>query len=150
MGSGCKHRMNGFYGYVVAISESLNGTVQCALKSEKLDTNNQPTDDRWWDIAMLEKCDGGDHGVPVEEPAKTGLKLGDEVRHFSGFTGVAIEHVVYMNGCRYFGVMPKTDDPSKMPEIQYIPCQYLEKLDTKPVKTQSDPVGGPPTKAPII
>lgn len=51
--------------------------------------------------------------------------LGKKVRDaVTGFEGIAVSEVNYINGCRQFCVQPKSTD-GKMPEGQYIDHQRL-------------------------
>lgn len=55
------------------------------------------------------------------------IKLGSKVRDsVSGFEGVAIARVEYLNGCTQYGVLPKIPADGKMPDAVYIDYQRLE------------------------
>ncbi len=60
--------------------------------------------------------------------------LGQRVRDtVTGFEGIAIGRVVYINGCHQYLVkpkcVPKDDEPMKQPEGWYIDDQSLELVD---------------------
>ena len=68
----------------------------------------------------------------MEKPAK--FILGQRVRDtVTGFEGIAIGRVVYINGCHQYLVKPrcevKKDEPMKQPEGWYIDDQSLELVD---------------------
>lgn len=74
--------------------------------------------------------------------------LGQRVRDVvTGFEGIAIGRVVYINGCHQYLVKPqcvhKEDEPMKQPEGWYIDDQSLELVDEgildPPVLSTLDP-----------
>ena len=74
-----------------------------------------------------------------------GTRLKDLV---SGFEGIAIARVEYMNGCVQYYLKPKLDKDGKMLEAQSIDCNQLVVLDdglNKPVEKEEKkeiPKGG--------
>lgn len=149
MGVSAKHIIIGIEGIVTCKSEALNGTVQYAITQSGLNHEGNPFDTKWYDEVFLVRTET--NACAVTEPAQTDIVLGNTVEHISGFVGVALERVEYLNGCVFIGVMPKTDDSSKLPEMQYLPCQYLNiHMETEIVKSASDEKGGPATKAPTM
>jgi hypothetical protein len=57
------------------------------------------------------------------------VQLGETVRDVvSGFTGMAVRKVTYVNGCIQFEVQPKVAEAGKMPESQYFDHQRLESV----------------------
>jgi hypothetical protein len=57
------------------------------------------------------------------------ITLGQKVRdQITGFEGIAVAKVEYINGCIQFGIKPKSTD-GKMPETVYLDEQTLEVVD---------------------
>lgn len=76
------------------------------------------------------------------------IQLGNKVRcTVSGFTGIAISRVEYMNGCVQFGIKPKVGKDGKLEESIYIDCEQLEVVGPG-VKIAPKQSGGPSTDAP--
>ena len=70
------------------------------------------------------------------------IKLGQKVRDkVTGFEGIAIAKVEYLNGCVQFCVKPKAVD-SKMLEGEYIDDGQLEVVDDG-ATIKDEPNGGP-------
>jgi FAD synthase len=72
----------------------------------------------------------------MEQEIKLGMKVRDKV---SGFEGIAITRVEFLNGCVQIGVKPKINKDGKMEEAHHIDIQQLEVVgtgvNTKPQKT---------------
>lgn len=149
MGHSAKNIITGIEGIVTARSETLNGTIQFCVTPEGVTPDGKPHEIKWMDEALLVGTDA--NAMVAHELTKTNIVLGTTVEHFSGFRGIALERIEYINGCVYIGVMPKTDDPNKMPEIQYTPCQYLTvHAEETLVESDSDGNGGPSSHAPTM
>lgn len=55
------------------------------------------------------------------------LKLGNVAKcRLTGFTGVVIAKVEYINGCIQYGVRPRVDKDNKFPDAIYIDAEQLE------------------------
>lgn len=151
---GCEiyHIVTGISGIAAGRSESLNGTVQYSIKQQDFDkANGRNFDDIWVDEGLIQyKGTGLLSDKQFPEPTVTDIQLGQTVEHISGFKGVAMERVTYINGCVLFGVLPKTKDPNVLPEMQFLASQYLKTKPVKPVKSERDPNGGPSSKAPSL
>lgn len=75
------------------------------------------------------------------------IKLGSKVKDtVTGFKGIAVSKVEYINGCVQYGVVPKTKDNSQ-PQVEYIDYQQLAVL-SKPKKIKSSDTGGPQSYKP--
>jgi len=69
------------------------------------------------------------------------IKLGSEVKDkVTGFIGIAISRVEYLNGCIQYGVKPKAKE-NKMPEVEYIDESQLKVLRT-PEELNANGIGG--------
>ena len=69
------------------------------------------------------------------------IKLGDRVVDIvTGFTGVVISRIEYINGCIQFGVKPKADKTG-MKSAEYIDEKEL-KIVGKPVVMEKKRTGG--------
>ena len=76
------------------------------------------------------------------------IKLGDHVRDkVSGFEGIAVAKVKYLNGCLQFGIKSKIGSDGKMPESEYVDWQQLERID-KGIDLRTKQVGGPQSDCP--
>ena len=77
---------------------------------------------------------------------KTNIVLGNKVKDVvTGFTGVAISKVEYLNGCIRYCVMPMVGKDGKMPDGEYVDEGQLVIVDTEilPSKDKKEPTGGP-------
>jgi hypothetical protein len=150
LGNKIKSKISGLEGIAIAKSSSLSGSVQFCIKRMVLNEKSEELKSSWVDIQELVFSDKGITEEHQIEHQKINFNLGDTVTHFNGFTGVAIEVIKYLNGCTSIGVMSKTSDGNKMPEIEYISLQYLTKIDETKVEVNSVPLGGPSTNAPTM
>lgn len=70
------------------------------------------------------------------------IKLGCKVRDtVSGFEGIVVARVEYLNGCTQCAVLPKIGEDGKMPTAEYIDHQRLEVTDA-PLKVVASDTGG--------
>jgi hypothetical protein len=70
------------------------------------------------------------------------MKLGNLVRDtVTGFEGIAVSEVKYINGCRQFCIQPKAGADGKFPEGQYIDHQRLEVIGDGVALPSSDTGG---------
>lgn len=74
------------------------------------------------------------------------IELGDKVRcKHTGFTGIAVAKIEYINGCTQYAVLPKVKAGEKYPEDVGIDDTSLEVV-TKKKKTsvtkKKKPIGG--------
>ncbi len=75
------------------------------------------------------------------------IKLGDKVKDLvTGFTGVVVSRIEYINGCVQFGIVPKADK-DKMHDCQYVDWQRLQSVGTA-ISLPSQETGGPQFDAP--
>lgn len=75
------------------------------------------------------------------------IKLGNKARDkVTGFEGIAISKIEYLNGCIQFCIKPKSDN-GKMPGGEYIDIQQLEFIDDG-VAVEAKPTGGENMGAP--
>jgi len=150
LGNKIKSKVTGFEGVSTSKSTSLSGSVQFNIRPNGLTKDLDPITGQWYDVQELEKIDDGISGDYDLKPVTTDISLGDTVVHMNGFEGVAMEFVEYLNGCVYFGVMPKVGKDNKMPDLEYIPVQYLTVKEGKKKETSTSPTGGPATGAPMM
>jgi hypothetical protein len=76
------------------------------------------------------------------------IVLGSEVKDkVTGFKGVAVARVEYLNGCAQYCVKPKMAKDGKMPEGQYIDDDQLEVIG-KGIVIPVDNLGGPSSDTP--
>lgn len=76
------------------------------------------------------------------------IKLGDKVKDkISGFTGIAVSRIEYINGCIQYGVKPRVKKNGEMPDIQYIDEKQLS-IISKKVRIKKERTGGPQSDAP--
>ena len=73
-----------------------------------------------------------------------GQKVKDKV---TGFTGIAISRVEYLNGCVQFCIKPEMVKKGEMPEGQYIDDMQLEVVG-RGLSIPSEPDGGPMSDMP--
>ena len=149
---GCEieHIVTGMKGICGGYLDSLNGSVQYCLKRPGTDKDGKTYGDKWLDALGVKYVGKGKIAeLNIVEETETDIELGMTVKHLNGFKGIAMERVVYLDGCVHFGVMAKTDKDNKMPELQYIACQYLSQVVTKKkVESEADDRGGPESSAP--
>jgi len=71
------------------------------------------------------------------------IELGNKVRDkVTGFEGIAIAKIEYINGCIQFCVKPKVKEDGKMPDGEYIDVDDLE-IVYKGIIIEVDSTGGP-------
>jgi hypothetical protein len=79
------------------------------------------------------------------------IKLGQEVKDIvTGFTGIVMSQIEYLNGCKRYGISPKVGKDNKMEEWTYVDEQQLvvisegilTKIHSETKATKSE-VGGP-------
>lgn len=145
LGVKAKNNVNGFEGVITAKSIRLNGNISYLLSQQEL-KDGEHKKGQWYDEQVL-KSDGKIIVEPTEL-AKTDVNLGDKVKHYSGFIGVAEERIDYLNGCVYFHVMPKVKKENELPKTEFIASQYLEVVKKKEVKSKPESTGGPSSLAP--
>lgn len=76
------------------------------------------------------------------------IRLGQTVKdRVTGFTGIAISRVEYLNGCVQFCVKPRMRKSGEMPEGHYIDDVQLEVVGDG-VSIPSEPGGGPMADVP--
>jgi len=79
---------------------------------------------------------------------KKKITLGNEVRDIvTGFKGIAVARVEYINGCVQYCVKPQTGEDNKMPEGEYLDVQQLEVVSDG-VTLELIPTGGPQRDCP--
>lgn len=79
---------------------------------------------------------------------KNEIKLGSKVRcKVTGWEGIAIGRLEYLNGCVQYGVKPGLDKDGKMRDAQYIDSQQLEVIGDG-LNVTPEKIGGPSTDAP--
>ena len=63
----------------------------------------------------------------------------------SGFTGVAVSKIEYMNGCIQFNIQPKCKDDNTMVKAEWFDAEQVKLVSNKRiVKKKKKPTGGPP------
>ena len=74
------------------------------------------------------------------------IGLGQKVRDaVTGFEGIAISRVEYLNGCVQYCVKPRVGQENKMPDGEYIDSQQLEvveAMDEVIARPVVEPTGG--------
>lgn len=71
------------------------------------------------------------------------LELGQRMRdRVTGFEGIAIARVEYLNGCIQYCLKPEMGENGKMPEGEYIDDQQLEVIGVG-LSLEKEPDGGP-------
>ena len=80
----------------------------------------------------------------------TKIKLGSEVEDkVSGFTGIAVARIMYLNGCARISVQPKIDKEGKLPISEYFDEPQLTVVTSKVVSKGSKDTGGPNRYIPL-
>jgi len=71
------------------------------------------------------------------------MKLGDKLQdRVTGFTGIAVAEIQYLNGCKQFCIKPRMSEDGKMPEGQYIDIHQLQLVPVDRVAPASISPGG--------
>jgi len=75
------------------------------------------------------------------------FELGEQLKDIvTGFEGIAVARIEYLNGCVQYGIKPKLGEESKkkgdFPESQYIDVEQLERIGDG-IKAERNTVGGP-------
>jgi len=77
------------------------------------------------------------------------IELGEKVEDMvTGFKGIAISKIEFLNGCVQYGVKPKTKKSGEMSEVQYIDEEQLKRIG-KGVKTKRTYNGGEKKDLPV-
>lgn len=108
LGNLVKDKLTGFHGTASSRHAHLSGMVQFGVSPQQkkgaLDLPEAHTFDEC--ILVVEKI-GIAKSLPVAEPVT--IKLGEEIEDIvSGFRGIAVEIVTFINGCNYVGFVSKT------------------------------------------
>ena len=76
------------------------------------------------------------------------ITLGNKVKDIvTGFEGIAIAKIEYLNGCKQFCVQPPVDKDGKRPDGVYLDHQQLEVVSIG-VAIEGKGTGGPSSNAP--
>lgn len=76
------------------------------------------------------------------------IELGNKVKCMvTGFTGIAVSKVYYINGCIQYGVKGNVKKDGDMPSTEYIDEQQIEVVDIG-IAIEPKPTGGPQADAP--
>jgi len=130
LGQRVRDAASGFSGIAIQLSEQLSGSVQIGIQPQVEDGATMYPDAVFIDVHMIEFVDEGISARVTPAPKDIEIKLGNKVKDIAtGFTGIAIEKATYMNGCVYFGVLPKKDDGKLLNENSrqsYVPVSRLE------------------------
>lgn len=71
------------------------------------------------------------------------IGLGSKVRDkVTGFEGIAIAKVEYLNGCIQYCIKPRAQEDGKMPVGEYIDISQLLEITEDVVVTGMEPSGG--------
>jgi len=85
----------------------------------------------------------------VKKLIRPRIRLGSKVRDIvTGFEGVALSRVEYMNGCVQICVKPPVDKAGKMQEGLYIDIEQLEIIKLAPKRSTKSKKGGSQTDSP--
>jgi hypothetical protein len=78
------------------------------------------------------------------------ITLGEKVEcKVTGFTGIAVARLEYLNGCIQYGVKPKINkDDAKMPDTTYIDQQQLKVIEKDVLNVAPKGTGGPSSDEP--
>lgn len=150
LGNKIKSTVTGFEGVTTSKSISLSGSEQYNIRPHGLNRDGDSITGIWYDIQEVELIDVGIFNGKINELPHSDIELGDDVEHISGFTGTVVERIEYMNGCLYFGVLPKMGKDGKLPDTEYLPCQYLSVKDSENKKIKPSSTGGASSSAPMM
>lgn len=68
--------------------------------------------------------------------------LGNRIKDaVTGFTGIAVARIEYINGCVQYGIKPNVDKDGKMQEVHYIDQEQLRFVDDGIVVLKGDTGG---------
>lgn len=81
------------------------------------------------------------------------IKMGDRVKDkVTGFTGIIVAKIEYLNGCEQYCVKPLIDKDGKMSEGEYIDVDQVEPAGEEGIKYITPPrkirTGGPQPDCP--
>jgi hypothetical protein len=76
------------------------------------------------------------------------IALGSKVfDRITGFEGIAVARVEYINGCVQYCVQPRVDKDGKVPDSQYLDDKRLEVVDAEVINITRLATGGPQGQA---
>ena len=74
---------------------------------------------------------------------KNKIELGDKVKCiYTGFKGIVVAKIEFINGCIQFEVAGKVDKDNKIPEGTYIDQHSLEVVTPKKKESEPEDTGG--------
>jgi len=77
------------------------------------------------------------------------MKLGDKLKDkVTGFEGIAVAKIEYLNGCCQYCIKPQMHTSGKMPNGEYIDVQQLEVVKSDSVIVEAKETGGDHPDAP--
>lgn len=139
-------KITGFEGIVTSITTFLAGCSRVGVKSRKL-VDGRPLPTELLDINDLKKVGRGVRSRKHKEK----IKLGDKVEEtVSGFQGIAYCITEDLNGSAMVGVIPRTTDKNKRPEVEGIPEELLRKVKDQELDQPKDTSPGGDQKVPWI
>lgn len=139
--------VTGYVGIVESRSSYLHGCDRYGLQAKMKDDGTIPVS-LMVDEPQLKIFDD-DQVIKISEPEqiiKLGLKVRDSV---SGFKGISLGRVVYINGCARICISPKHDKDGKLIQSSWFDEEQIEIIEDKPaVKTGDNIKGGPAPSIP--
>ena len=148
LGQEVKCVVTGLTGTVTQRIEKFNGSIQFAVQPKNED-GRTVLEATVLDHQYLEVIGDGLKDKVIEH-VETDIKLGQELKDkVSDFRGIAMEKAIFINGCVYFWVVPKSqpNDDGKAPVGTYLSVERLEVVGDGLLKSAAKPSvkspGGP-------
>ena len=137
LGLEIRHLVTDLKGTITSMRERLSGQKQFMIEPRG-DGTTIP-DAIYTDWQTIEVIGNGLKHLVTPADTTVEVKLGQTVKHkITGFVGIAVERLTYMNGCVFFQVDPteeyiKTLDKNFPIKSQLFDHQFLEIIDEDPI-----------------
>jgi len=151
LGMTVRDKVTGLKGTASLFAELLSGTRQIAIQPSGKGTDYP--EGRYIDDHLIEYIDDGVSRIVPPIDNSVTIRLGQKVRDIvSGFEGIAVEKLIYQNGCVHFTVQPKGKMKEEIPESISLDHKRLEVAGVgilpkiakaKPRRNTKKPPGGP-------
>jgi hypothetical protein len=155
LGHKLKDSISGFAGIAQSHTLFLTGNEQFTLMAPL--AKDGKLLEASFDTLQLDYVSPGNVNRVVQAPADTGIELGWKVEDIvTGFQGIAVHRVTFINGCVYFTVVSKITPDNKGADEMFLEYKRLKKVSAgvsvaianKEPSGDAKPPGGPAYSVP--
>ncbi len=150
LGDKVRDMISGLSGIAIAVTHQLSGNIQVGIAPEG--EGKEIPKGGWIDIHQVERVGPGTLEVcPAEDTSHIvlGTKIEDSI---TGQTGIALERIIYMNGCTHIMMQPRIGKDDKIPGAMQLDWKRVKTIDASihlatavppPISGSPKPPGGP-------